>query len=92
MRIKEAGAEVEIITLGKKASSTLRFLGIEPSAGEVGVMDAPRYDQAQGIIEPLMDRYISGDIDRVEVVYSRFISAARQYPDTVSVLPAGGSR
>ena len=88
---QEAGREVEVITLGKKANSTLQFLGIIPDGSHSGIMDAPTYAQAQELIEPLMERFAAGDIDKVEVVYSRFISAAKQLPDSVTILPAGGA-
>jgi F-type H+-transporting ATPase subunit gamma len=79
-----------VVTLGKKANSSLRFLGVDVGDGHTGIMDAPAYAQAQAIIEPLMARFLAGDVDLVEVVYSRFESAARQRPDLVAVLPAGG--
>ncbi|TVR44426.1 MAG: ATP synthase F1 subunit gamma [Planctomycetota bacterium] len=83
-------AEVEIISLGKKGYSTLRYFGYEPAQGFGGIMDAPRYSQALEVIEPLMERYLAGEIDRVEVVYPRFINVARQEPSVAVLLPAGG--
>ena len=37
-----------------------------------------------------MARFIAGEFDLAEVVYARFISAARQVPDHLVLLPVGG--
>jgi len=87
---RDEGREVEVITLGKKANSTLRFLGVEVDASHSKLMDAPRFTQAQEILEPLLERFVAGEIDHVEVVYSRFESVARMHPDDTVILPAGG--
>ncbi|MBA3845099.1 MAG: ATP synthase F1 subunit gamma [Planctomycetes bacterium] len=84
------GRTVEFVALGKKAASTLSFLGTPPSSITIGIMDAPKYPQAQKIAEATIARFIAADADLVEVVYSRFISAARQAPDALVLLPAGG--
>lgn len=85
-----AGAQVEVQSLGKKGFSTLRYFGHTPDKGWSGIMDAPRYAQALEVIEPLMQRFIAGEIDRVEVVYPRFVHVAKQEPTTAVLLPAGG--
>lgn len=85
------GHDLEVVTLGKKGYSTLRFFGFEPSGSESGIIDKPQYAQAQAIIEPLMDRFLSGDVDMVEVVYPRFVNVARQEPSHMTLLPAGGA-
>jgi F-type H+-transporting ATPase subunit gamma len=88
--LQDDGVSTEVITLGKKGYSSLRFMGYEPSEGMSGIMDRPRYQQAQEILEPLIERFLSGDIDHVEVIYPRFVSASRQEPSSLTLLPAGG--
>ena len=78
--------------LGKKAGSTLRYLGFDPLAVHAGLIDASRICAGQEIIEPIMEQFLTGEYDAVEVVYSRFISAARQVPDRIGLLPAGGAQ
>jgi F-type H+-transporting ATPase subunit gamma len=84
------GAQVEFIALGKKAGGALAFHGTPASSVTSGIMDAPKYPQAQKVAEQVMARFVARDLDTVEVVYSRFISAARQAPDSLVLLPAGG--
>lgn len=87
--LRAAGKQVTIISCGKKGASTLRFLGEHVVESHSGIMDAPKYTQAQEIADGLMDGFVAGRYDRVEVVYSRFESVARQYPDITTLLPAG---
>ena len=89
--LRAEGKQVSVISCGKKGASTLRFLGENVVDTHSGIMDAPKYAQAQDIGEGLMAAYLAGTYDRIEVVYSRFESVARQYPDVVPLLPAGGA-
>ena len=84
------GAKVEFVALAKKAASTLRFNGITPVEAHSGIVGATKYAQAEPIAADAMAKFLSKHVDVVEVVYSRFISAARQVPDSLTLLPAGG--
>lgn len=86
---KKQGHNVRIVALAKKVASTLGFFGYEVHERHQKIMDAPRYEQAQAIVEPLSKAFLKGEIDAAEVVYARFESAARINPDQVTVLPAG---
>lgn len=86
---RAAGRQVEFVALGKKAASTLAFNGTPAAAVHHGIMDAPKYGQAQKLAEAAMARFIAGDVDLIEVVYARFITAARQVPDHLVLLPVG---
>ena len=85
------GRQVEFVALGKKAASTLAFSGNKPTAVHTGIMDRPKYVQAQRLADEAIAAFASGRADLVEVVYSRFVSAARQQADGLVLLPAGGA-
>ncbi len=87
---KEQGHGVKVISLAKKVASTLNFFGHEVAERHQGIMDAPKYDQAQTAVEPIIKSYLAGEIDAVEVIYARFESAARIGPEQFTLLPAGG--
>jgi len=87
---RAAGRQVEFVALGKKAASTLAFNGSPAASVHHGIMDAPKYGQAQKLAEAAMDRFIAGEFDLAEVVYARFVSASRQVPDHLVLLPVGG--
>jgi len=87
-----AGATVEYVALGKKAISTLIFFGITPSSSFTGVVGATQYAHADKVARPQIERFLAGSVDLVEVVYARFISAARQVPEHYVMLPVGGEQ
>ena len=84
------GRVVEFVALSKKAASTLRFNGMTPVGAHSGIIGATKYAQAEPLADDAIHRFMSKQVDVVEVVYSRFISAARQVPDMLVLLPAGG--
>ncbi|MDA3963789.1 MAG: ATP synthase F1 subunit gamma [Planctomycetota bacterium] len=88
--LRAAGKQVEVVTCGKKGAAILRFIGENVVEQHSGIMDAPEYSRAQDIGEGLMDDFLAGRVDSVELIYSRYETAARQYPDCTTLLPAGG--
>jgi F-type H+-transporting ATPase subunit gamma len=84
------GYTVEFVALSKKAASTLRFNGMTPVSAHSGLIGATKYAQAEPLADDAIQRFLDKQVDVVEVVYSRFISAARQVPDLLVLLPAGG--
>ena len=84
------GRQVNFIALGKKANAMLSFLGRTPTATYTGVVGKTTFARAEEIAVEAMKAYNASEADLVEVVYARFISAARQVPDSYVMLPAGG--
>jgi F-type H+-transporting ATPase subunit gamma len=84
------GRKVTFISLGKKANAMLTFLGRTPTAAYTGVVGKTTFARAEEIAVEAMKAYNASEADLVEVVYARFISAARQVPDFYVMLPAGG--
>jgi F-type H+-transporting ATPase subunit gamma len=73
-----AGTDYTIIALGRKAESYFRFRGYNIGATFGGFSDSPTYAHAKEVGQLVMDLYTSGAVDRVELVYTRFISAGSQ--------------
>jgi F-type H+-transporting ATPase subunit gamma len=72
------GSDYTVIAIGRKAEGYFRFRGYKIERTFSGFSDSPTYAQAKEIGEYVIDRYLAGEIDRVELVYSRFISAGSQ--------------
>jgi F-type H+-transporting ATPase subunit gamma len=83
------GRTVEVIALGKKAASTLAFFGRPVRESHVGVTASPTFAKAEKLANDAVKRFLAGEYDLVEMVYSRFVTPARQVPDHYSMLPAG---
>src|SRR5215218_3694792 len=73
-----AGKTYAIIPVGRKAESYFRFRGYRLGQGFAGFSDNPTYDDAKRIGQHVVELYASGEVDRVELVYTRFISAGSQ--------------
>jgi F-type H+-transporting ATPase subunit gamma len=78
------GGEIELI--GKKGASFLRFNGVPVSRSHV-LGDKPAYEDVEKIAESYMARFIAGEVSAVRVVYMRYISAGRQTPEVLQLLP-----
>ncbi len=85
------GREVQFVCIGKKAASTLAFLGSEVAQSHSGIAGKPQLAKVVPIANALMDDFLAAKVDLVEVVYARFVSASRQMPDQLVLLPAGGA-
>jgi F-type H+-transporting ATPase subunit gamma len=81
------GHEYELVTVGRKAEGYFRFRNFAISAVHAGFTDNPSYEDARAIAKPLIERYEAGELDRVQLVYTRFISAGRQEIVVRSLLP-----
>jgi F-type H+-transporting ATPase subunit gamma len=73
-----AGEEYTIIPVGKKAEGYFRFRGYTLGKAFSGFSAQPSYADAREIGEHVIDLFVSGQVDRVELVYTRFVSAGSQ--------------
>jgi len=73
-----AGKDYTIIPVGKKAEGYFRFRGYTLGQAFSGFSAQPAYDDARAIGEHVVDLFVSGEVDKVELVYTRFISAGSQ--------------
>jgi F-type H+-transporting ATPase subunit gamma len=72
------GRDYSVIAVGRKAESYFRFRGYKIKAKFAGFSDAPSYADAKEVGQHVVDLFVSGEVDRVELVYTRFISAGSQ--------------
>ncbi len=81
------GAKAGIIELvGKKGSSFLRYNNVNVSKAYV-IGDKPTFDKIEPIALDYMNRFIAGEFSAVRVVYMRFLSAGKQAPEVLQLLP-----
>ncbi len=74
----ERGREYDLIAVGRKAEGYFRYRDYRIAAAFTGFTDSPTYEDARQIAAAVDDRFLSGDVDLVQVVYTRFVSAGRQ--------------
>lgn len=73
-----AGKDYAVVACGRKAEGYFKFRGYTIAESFGGFSDNPTYAHAKAIGQYVMDGYVAGDFDRVELVYTRFVSAGSQ--------------
>jgi F-type H+-transporting ATPase subunit gamma len=73
-----AGRSYTIVAIGRKPEGYFRFRGYDIDSSFTGFSDQPTYEHARQIGQHVIGLFTSGQVDRVELVYTRFISAGSQ--------------
>jgi F-type H+-transporting ATPase subunit gamma len=74
----KGGKDYRIVTAGRKAESYFKFRNYNVAASFGGFSDSPSYDNARDIAQAAVAMYESGEVDRIELVYTRFITPGSQ--------------
>jgi F-type H+-transporting ATPase subunit gamma len=72
---------------GRRGVSSLAFRGREAKGAYTGFTDRPAYANAREIASDLVAAYVDGELDRVEIVYNRYISPLTQEVTRETLLP-----
>lgn len=86
-RVREEGAEPTFTVVGRKGVSTMTFRKQDVRTSYTGFTDRPAFANAREIAEELTARYVEGDLDRVELVYNRYVSPLTQHVWRQTLLP-----
>lgn len=81
------GKTVALVAVGKKVESYFRFRKVAMDASFVGFLDEPTYEDARAIAEAVVPKFEDGTYDRVDIVYTQFLSAGTQQVVTRQFLP-----
>ena len=81
-----AGKQVDVFAIGKKGNDVLGKTG-SVIANKSEVFDALTFENVAAISELLTEKFISGDYDKIEIVYNQFKNAATQIVQTEQFLP-----
>ena len=87
--LKETIGNVSVDVSGKRGINGLKFRGIETAANHTQFEDQPAYDEVDKIASGFLEQYITGQFDRLDVVYTKFISTSRQEATIETLLPFG---
>lgn len=81
------GATIELHAIGRKGASFFKFTKRALASQRIDIGDKPTPAHAADVVGPLMQRFETGELDAVEVVFAKFNSAVST-PATVSrILP-----
>jgi F-type H+-transporting ATPase subunit gamma len=85
--LSEQGLESVWYATGRRGASSLSFRGHELSGSYTGFADRPAYADARAIADDLIQGYIDGRLDRVEMVYNSYVSPLTQTVTHERLLP-----
>jgi F-type H+-transporting ATPase subunit gamma len=83
----EAGLRSSWYATGRRGVSSLAFRGYELSGGYTGFADRPAYADARTIADDLIQAYVDGRVDRVDMVYNSYVSPLTQNVTRQRLLP-----
>src|SRR5215218_4876015 len=85
--LEREGKEVVFSASGRRGVGSLNFRKRTPAGAYVGFTDRPSYANAREIASDLIAAYVDGDVDRVEIVYNRYVSPLTQEVTRETLLP-----
>ncbi len=81
------GADYSLILIGKKAIDYFTFRNYKIDASYVGMSDTPTYENAREVAGKVVEMFESGEVDRVELAYTEFVTMGTQRVTVRKYLP-----
>jgi F-type H+-transporting ATPase subunit gamma len=81
------GVDYSLALAGKKAESYFRFRRFQVDYSATGFSEQPRYEDAKAVAQAVIEQYQEGEIDEVQLVYTRFLSMGSQRVTVRRLLP-----
>ena len=92
-RREELVAEIERVTVevsGKRGIGGFKFRNIPVDEAFTHFEDKPSFAEVDLLADRYLDDFVAGKLDRLDVAYTRFLSASRQQAVTETLLPLSG--
>ena len=85
--IEKVGANLTLDVSGKRGINAMKFRRVTISHAYTNFEDEPKFVDVAKIADRLMDDFTSGRMDRLDVVYTKFLSVSRQVAVSETLLP-----
>jgi F-type H+-transporting ATPase subunit gamma len=79
--------EAVFSVVGRRGASSMRFRGEELAGEYIGFTDRPAFSDARKIADELIAAYVDEELDRVDLIYNRYVSPLTQYVRRQTLLP-----
>jgi F-type H+-transporting ATPase subunit gamma len=86
-RLGETNVEPELHVVGKKGIGYFKYIGRAVASSRTDITGQPTVANAAELVDGLIERFASGEIDAVYVIYSKFNSALSTPPTSQLILP-----
>jgi F-type H+-transporting ATPase subunit gamma len=87
---RDKGAEIDVCTIGAKSEAFFKRIRANIVGHVSHLGDAPRISDLIGTVKIMLDAYNEGRIDRLILIYSKFVNTMTQRPEPVQLLPIQG--
>jgi len=87
LRQNRLASDGRIEVVGKKGLGVFRFNGIEVSRHLAHLSESPKRDEIGRLADEYIRLFAAGEVSAIRVVYMKYISAGRQSPETLQLLP-----
>lgn len=85
--LTESGNDLLFEVSGKRGISAMKFRGVNIDEMYTQFEDQPAFEDVAVIADRLIDDYTSGRMDRLDIVYTQFVSSSKQVAVTETLLP-----
>jgi F-type H+-transporting ATPase subunit gamma len=85
--LKGENKETVFSVVGRRGASTLRFRGEGLEGEYIGFTDRPAFANAREIADDLIAAYVDEKLNRVDLIYNRYVSPLTQYVRRQTLLP-----
>ena len=85
--LKKDGAEVEVISVGRKMAEAMRKAGLPSPADYTDLVGRNTFDKSAAFAQTLIDAYNSGRYNRILFIYNHFVSTSSQKVLVETYLP-----
>jgi F-type H+-transporting ATPase subunit gamma len=86
-KFRSDGLEVKLDIIGTRGKNYFKYIGFPISRIYENLSDYPKFLDAREISKDIISRYISEEIDKVIICYTRFKNPAEQVPALRQILP-----
>jgi F-type H+-transporting ATPase subunit gamma len=84
------GVKTSVIAIGRKAAQAAsRIAGIQVEAVYTKLPDKPSADDLRPILSSVVAQFATGDVDQVDLIFTKFVSSISQEVQVQRLLPAG---
>ncbi len=88
-KMRSEYGQVNLEVSGKRGINALGFRGLVPDESFLQFEDQPKFADVEVIANRYLDDFATGKLDRLDVVYTRFVSISRQIATVETLLPIG---
>jgi F-type H+-transporting ATPase subunit gamma len=84
---QDKGVEVDVVCIGSKATQFFKRLKVNMVGSVTHLGEKPQIAQLIGVIKVMLDEYVAGRVDRLNIAYNDFVNTMTQKATIAALLP-----